>query len=99
MKPVAPVIPGADLAHIIFGAAQPDYIPLPAIRVDGSEGEVITRWELSDEDRARLAAGGSVYLRIWTFGLSLQPVLVTTEPPVLDILYPDGIKTVGGPQP
>lgn len=100
MKPVSPVLPGIciDLAETVFGAGQPEYTPLPAVRLDGPEGEIVTRWELDDADRARLLAGGSVYLHVFTFGQRLQPVAITTERPTLEVLLPHGIRTIGGEQ-
>lgn len=95
MKPASPVIPGADLPEIAYGAGQQQYDPLPAVRLDGPEREIVTRWELTDEDRAAIAAGGSVYLHIYTFGLALQPVRLSTELPELDVLTPDGIRRIG----
>jgi hypothetical protein len=96
VTPVSPVIPGAEALEVTLGKGQPEYVPLPAIRLVGDEGELITRWELSDEDRARLAAGGSVYLHVWTFGQRLQPVRLSTEEPAIDVISPDGVRTVGG---
>jgi len=95
MKPVSPVF-AERLPEVIFAKDQPEYIALPAVRIEGDEGEIITRWELADDDRARLAAGGSVYLSVWTFGQPLQPVRLTTTPPVVDVLSDDGIRTIGG---
>lgn len=89
MKPAYPVVDG--VAHLQLGAGQPQYDVLPAVRADGPAGELVTRWELSDEDRARIAAGGSVYLHILTFGHPVQPVVLGTEPPEFQILTPDGI--------
>jgi hypothetical protein len=96
MKPVSPVLPDSGLPEVAFGANQPEYMPLPAVCLDGAEGEILTRWELTDEDRARILAGGSVYLHIYTFGQRLQPVLLSTESPTLDVLTPDGIRRIGG---
>lgn len=94
MKPVSPVIPGAGLPEVVFGATQPEYEPLPAVVLDGPERELVTRWEPSEEDRARIAAGGSVYLHVYTFGQRLQPVLLATEPPELHVLTADGIRSI-----
>lgn len=94
MKPASPVIAGAP--EIVIAKDQPEYIPLPAIVLDGPERKIVTRWELDDEDRARLAAGGSVYLSVWTFGAHLQPIELTTIEPQLQMLTPDGVKALGG---
>lgn len=93
MDPVSPVIPGENFPEINFGANQPEYVPLPAIRLDGDEGEVITRWEPNEQERHAIASGGSVWLHIYTFGRRLQPVRVTAERPELLVLTPDGIRS------
>lgn len=79
MIAASPVHPG--VAEKIIRSPDPDVANLPAVLTDD---EVITRWELSDDDRARLAAGGSMYLRIMTFGRPLQPVCLTTECPFVE---------------
>jgi hypothetical protein len=70
---------------VVMGKNQPEYQPLPVVAVlEGHERalgprpyRVISRWELSDEDRARIAAGGSVYLAMCVLG-SVQPALLGT---------------------
>ena len=81
MRPASPVFVDACLPEVVFAKDQPEYIPLPAVRLIGDEGQIVTRWELSDDDRARIAAGASVYLSVRTFGRPLQPVLLETTPP------------------
>jgi hypothetical protein len=72
MQPENPVIPGHE--QLVFGGSQPEYFNLPAIRLDSREGEVITRWKPSAEELALLNDGGSLFLHVWTFGRSLQPI-------------------------
>jgi hypothetical protein len=72
MKPIPPkeVHPGA--VPIVFARDQPQYDPLPAA-VDSS-GLVMTEWELTAEDLARVLAGGRIRLWVWTFCRPLQPL-------------------------
>lgn len=74
MKPVSPVLPGYDVAEVIFAKDHPEYMQLPAVRVQSAEAQVLTRWQLSDEDRQKIAAGADLYLWVSTFGQPLQPV-------------------------
>ena len=81
MKPSSPVIPGYDLPEVVYAKDQPEYQPLPVVRIEGPEGQVVTRWALSEDERARIAAGQDVYLWICTFGKALQPVLLEIKSP------------------
>ena len=73
--PVSPVIPGENFAETIFGAEQPQYLPLPALYLPS--GTLITRWELSEEERARVAETGELWVAVETFHQPLQPLRVT----------------------
>lgn len=57
---------------ITFARDQPQYRALPAL-ID-RDGIVLTEWQPTEEERARLARGENVRLWIWTFGTPLQPV-------------------------
>ena len=74
MKPVE--FPGHN---VVFAKDQPEYLPLPALRVPGPEGEVITCWELSDEELEEIKRTKRIYLSQWTFNNPLQPIRMTTE--------------------
>ncbi len=64
--------------NAVYGEGQPDYKPLPAYRSPG--GEVVTCWELTEEEKKRVAETGQIWLSLLTFGLPLQPVYITTDP-------------------
>lgn len=50
---------------LIFAKDQPNYIPLPALRTRA--GEVITQWQPSPEELAKIAAGEPITLVMHTF--------------------------------
>lgn len=71
-----------DGANIVFGAKQPEYIPLPAERVGKAEtGQVNTCWELSPDELKKVQKSGKIYVSLLTFGQPLQPILVGVEKP------------------
>lgn len=35
---------------------------------------MVSRWQLSEEERRLLVGGADVYLTLWTFGKPLQPI-------------------------
>jgi hypothetical protein len=76
MKPVSPVAPGSEAAEVIFAKDQKEYIPLPTLRLSTPQVPVISRWELTKDERASIASGADVVLTLWTFGQPLQPVLL-----------------------
>lgn len=72
MKPVE--FPGHN---IVYGKDQPEYMPLPALRLP--DGEVITCWELSDEELQQIITSKKIYLKQLTFNQPLQPVLILSD--------------------
>jgi len=80
--------------HIVYGASQPQYLPLPSFRDPGSHGTVITRWHLSWRDRLGLLLGRDLYLTLLTFGEPLQPLKPEVGLP-LDAFVP--VKDPGAP--
>lgn len=98
MRPVSPVLPGHEkrIAETVIAKDQTQYLPLPSIIIPGPDGEVLTRWELTDEEKILLLSGGHVYLSIWTFGGPLQPINLRVATPDMivdeerDIQLPKG---------
>ena len=57
----------------IFGSGQPEYQDLPALRHEGPERNVMTRWTFTDDERKLIAAGEDLWLEQLTFGQTFQP--------------------------
>jgi len=74
MEAISPVMPGSEEFEIVLGKDQPEYIPLPAMFVDSPERPMITRWQLSEEERKMIAAGANIILQQLTFGHPFSPV-------------------------
>lgn len=62
---------------VIYAADQPQYRRLPVVKLAGREGRVISRWTLTDDERAAIAQGEDLYLEQLTFNNPLQPILPT----------------------
>ena len=60
-----------------FGEGQPQYKPLPVLLFP--DGQVISCWQLNDEEKARVAETGQIWLSQLTFNRPLQPVFMTVE--------------------
>ena len=75
MTPVEPIKPAnMDARAVTIAANQPQYNPLPALVEP--DGTVHTRWQLTDEERAAIAAGADLMLSVLTFRQPLQPVIM-----------------------
>lgn len=79
MRPVSPVIPGVLMDEVVYAADQPEYQPLPAFKC--VNGKILTRWELTDEEKRLIAEQGYIYLAVNTFNEPLQPVFLSATPP------------------
>jgi hypothetical protein len=62
---------------IVIAEHQAEYLDLPSVRTP--DGKVITRWSLSDVERAALVRGEDIYLTIWSQG-AINPVALTVGP-------------------
>lgn len=63
--------------NVVYGENQPEYLPLPALKLP--DGQVITCWELSDEEIEVIVKNKKMYLSQLTFNHPLQPILPVTE--------------------
>lgn len=79
MKPVE--FPGHN---VVYAKDQPEYLPLPAYKRPGDEGDVTSCWKLSLRERIKLLFTGRIYWSQWTFDGPLQPQRPSLEPPLID---------------
>lgn len=74
MEAVSPVMPGSEPIELVLGAGQQEYNPLPCVYLSAPSVPMISRWRLSDEERALIADGADIVLTELTFGYKFQPV-------------------------
>lgn len=86
MTCVSPVLPGSAPIEIVLGKDQPEYLPLPAVYLNTPACPMITRWRLTDAERAAVAQGADVVLQQLTFMNPFQPVC-------LQVVMPDAMPT------
>lgn len=81
MEPVDPRIDPATVPAgsraIVVAEHQAEYVALPSIRTP--DGKVITRWSLTEAERAAVLRGEDVFLTIWSFG-AIDPVWLSVGP-------------------
>ena len=62
---------------VVIAKDQPEYRPLPCVRTP--DGYVITRWSLSNEERAAVFNGQDVFVTLLSAGV-INPMFVTIGP-------------------
>lgn len=67
------LVPPGSRATVI-AKDQPEYRALPSIRTP--DGQVITRWSFTDEERRAILRGEDLYITLMTFG-PINPLLPT----------------------
>lgn len=79
MIPVSPVIPDANADEVVYAKDQPEYQPLPSIKL--ADGAILTRWMLSEEEKRIVTEQGFIYLEVLTFNRPLQPLRLSVDVP------------------
>jgi len=74
MKPI-------DFEHrnVIFAENQPEYMSLPALKLDTHEGEVISCWDLSFKERLKILFTGKVWMSLMMFGKPVTPSFLSVN--------------------
>lgn len=76
MEPVDPEITVDGWEPRVYAKSQTEYRPLPALFQRGPKGALLMRWRPTAEELAILLAGDDLYIEIWTFNQSVQPIAV-----------------------
>ena len=59
--------------NIVFAKDQPEYQPLPALRIDSPRGEVISCWKMTPKERLKVLFTGRIWLSLMSFNKPLTP--------------------------
>ncbi len=62
-----------------FAKDQPEYRPLPAMKDDGPEGQVVSCWELSFKERIKILFTGKMWMSLMMFGKPLTPSIISVH--------------------
>lgn len=77
MQPKSPVVHGLQQFETNIGGpqnGQPEFLPLPCFQ--SPDGRVMSRWELTDEERGQVALGADIFVTIWTAHGVYPPTVV-----------------------
>lgn len=65
--------------NTVFAKDQPEYLPLPALRLDTPQGEVISCWKLSFKERLKILFTGRMWLSLMSFNRPLTPSFLSVN--------------------
>jgi hypothetical protein len=74
--------------NVIIAKDQPQYQPLPALKLKTPEGDIISCWELSFKERIKLLFTGKLWVSLLSFNKPLTPSYFTVNRKEL-FLYDD----------
>jgi hypothetical protein len=62
-----------------YAENQKPYKPLPALKFDTPEGQVVSCWKLTKWERIKVLFTGVVWLCLWSFNKPLTPSLLSVN--------------------
>lgn len=65
--------------NVIFAKDQPEYVPLPALKINSPTGEVISCWQLSIKERIKILFTGKLWLSLMSFNKPLTPSFLSVN--------------------
>jgi hypothetical protein len=65
--------------NVVFAKDQPEYQPLPALRLDTPEGQVISCWKMSIWERLKVLFTGNVWVSLMSFNKPLTPSYISVH--------------------
>lgn len=80
--------------NIVFAKDQPEYQPLPALKINSPTGEVISCWKLSFSERIKVLFLGRVWLSLMSFNKPLTPSFMSVNRKEV-FSHPDDLVPLG----
>ena len=65
--------------NTVYAKDQKDYEPLPALKIESPNGEVISCWKMSVADRVKVLFTGRVWLSLMSFNEPLTPSFLSVN--------------------
>lgn len=59
--------------NTVYAKDQPEYMPLPALKLNTPQGEVISCWKMSVLDRVKVLFTGKIWVSLMSFNKPLTP--------------------------
>jgi hypothetical protein len=71
-----PVVDGLEDRETVYAADQPEYAPLRTLKSPSPQGEVMSRWTFTPEQREAIANGADLFLELFEFHQPLRPIRI-----------------------
>ena len=65
--------------NVVYAKDQPEYLPLPALRLDTPQGEVISCWKMSFKERIKVLLTGKIWVSLMSFNKPLTPSYISVN--------------------
>ena len=65
--------------NVVFAKDQPEYMPLPALKLDTPNGEVISCWGLSFKERLKILFFGKIWVSLVSYNKPLTPSYISVN--------------------
>jgi hypothetical protein len=65
--------------NVVFAKDQPEYMPLPALKIDSPQGEVISCWGMSFKERVKVLFIGKIWVSLMSFNKPLTPSYISVN--------------------
>ena len=65
--------------NVVYAKDQPEYLPLPALKIESEYGEVISCWRLSFWERIKVLFTGKIWLSLMSFNQPLTPSMMSVN--------------------
>jgi len=65
--------------NCVYGKDQSEYMPLPALKIQSENGEIISCWQMSLIERIYVLFTGKVWLSIMMFNKPLAPSFIAIK--------------------
>ncbi len=65
--------------NVVFAKDQPEYQPLPALKIDSPQGEVVSCWQMTFKERIKVFVTGKIWLSLMSFNKPLTPSFMSVN--------------------
>jgi len=87
-----PVVEGLERFELRMGASQAEYNPLRCIPGNTPNGERLSRWTLTPEQRQAIADGADIFLELCTFNNPMNPIRMAVADEINSAFVTHGYK-------
>jgi hypothetical protein len=87
-----PVIDGLEQYEIVMAKNQPEYVPLRCLPGKTLQGERLSRWTPTPEQRKAIADGADIFLELWTYNAPMNPIRMAVSDKPNPTFFEEGYR-------